>query len=69
MPWRKVEPGSDEAFERFIYYLTIAEEIDAAMRADFTLSQREVGRHIGRSQSWVSRLLKWYRALPPLEND
>ena len=42
-------------------YIRAAAEIDAAMRADFSLSQREVARRIGKSQSTVSKLLKWYR--------
>lgn len=47
-----------------LHYLLIAGEIDAAMREDWTLSQREIGRRIGRSQAWVSNLMKWYRSLP-----
>lgn len=41
------------------YYRKAAEEIVAAMEADPTLSQREIGRRLGRDQKWVARLVRW----------
>lgn len=41
------------------FYRKAASEIIAAMEADPTLGQREVGERFGRSQKWVSELVRW----------
>lgn len=41
------------------FYRKAAEEIVAALQADATLSQREVGEWFGRTQQWVSDIVRW----------
>jgi hypothetical protein len=41
------------------YYVRAAVEIRAAMEADPSLTQKQVGEWFGHRQSWVSELLKW----------
>src|SRR5215471_18968002 len=40
-------------------YRKAAAEIRAGMKADPSLTQEEIGRWFGHSQSWVQRLLAW----------
>lgn len=42
-------------------YREVAETIEDARRADPTLEQVIVAQHIGKSTTWVSRLLKWHK--------
>ena len=42
--------------------LRISAERLASAQEDFHASLREIGREIGRSASWISRLLKWRRS-------
>jgi hypothetical protein len=41
------------------YYRKAAVEIVAAMNDDPTLGQREIAERVGRSQRWVSDLVRW----------
>lgn len=43
------------------FYRKAAEEIVAAREADPALTQRQIGERFGRTQHWVSYLLKWYQ--------
>ena len=45
----------------------LAAKIIIAAMADYRLNQKAVADHIGRSESWVSRLLQWHRAGCPDE--
>lgn len=42
------------------YYRKAAEEIVAAMEENPALGQREVARSIGKGQTWVGDLVRWY---------
>lgn len=41
------------------YYRRAAEEIVAAKKADFSLTDAMVGEALGRSRQWVSKLIAW----------
>jgi hypothetical protein len=40
-------------------YAHAADEIIAAQKDDSTLSNYQIGRHLGRSESWVRTLVRW----------
>ena len=48
------------------YFRKASEEILAAKDADPTLSNREIGRQLGRSHVWVGKLIGWYMSGNPL---
>jgi len=42
------------------FYRKAGAEIVAAMEADSTLTQRQVGERFGKSQTWVNELVRWH---------
>jgi hypothetical protein len=48
---------------QLLQYLLMASDAEQMLREEWPISQAEVAARFGRSQSWLSRLLKWYRRL------
>jgi hypothetical protein len=49
----------DNACDHFASQMREAAEISSRLRVDFGLTQFKIGAAIGRSQAWVSMILKW----------
>lgn len=60
---REAEKHLDKAEKLFAkgdsYYAQAADEIVAAQGADSTLTNGEVGKRLGKSDTWVGRVLAW----------
>jgi hypothetical protein len=41
----------------------MASDAERMLRDEWPISQAEVAARFGRSQSWLSRVLKWYRRI------
>ena len=52
----------DNACDHFASQMREAAEISSRLRDDFGLTQFKIGAAIGRSQAWVSMILKWKEA-------
>ena len=52
----------DNACDHFAYQMREAAELSSRLRDDFGLTQVKIGAAIGRSQAWVSMILKWKEA-------
>src|SRR5580704_1479662 len=49
----------DDACDHFASQMREAAELTSRLRDDFGLTQSKIGTAVGRSQAWVSMVLKW----------
>ena len=56
--WSKIKCACADGHKRYKF---AAESIHERMTADTVLTQKNVAKLIGKSEAWVSALLKWYR--------